>query len=227
MEVISKDTKIDAEKLASILLARKITKPRFRWPLTYEQAKDVLLAAYKAEVQYRHRDFIADKHCIEKIGQLAQIITAENPKFGILLCGLCGLGKTTMMYAFRSALNILSDWQLFEERRGMRIMNAKDLAEIAKDYKSFTLIKQEPMLAIDDMGREPKEVLDYGNVLSPVVDLIEYRYNEQLFTLITTNLNPKEITERYTERIGDRFREMLEIITFGGSTFREDRQKSK
>lgn len=49
------------------------------------------------------------------------------------------------------------------------------------------------MLAIEDMGREPTEVLDYGNILNPVIDLIEYRYDAQLFTVITTNLNKKEI----------------------------------
>jgi len=57
-------------------------------------------------------------------------------------------------------------------------------------------------------------------VLSPIIDLLEHRYNEQLFTLITTNLNAEQIRERYKARIADRFNEMLEVIVFEDGSFR-------
>ena len=76
------------------------------------------------------------------------------------------------------------------------------------------------MLAIDDLGKEPTEVLDYGNVLSPVVDLMEYRYQHQLFTAVTTNLTPDEIRDKYGKRIADRFNEMLEVIVFEDISYR-------
>ncbi len=65
------------------------------------------------------------------------------------------------------------------------------------------------------MGEEPKTVLEYGNAINPIVDLFEERYNRQLFTIITTNLDPNEISEKYGVRIADRFREMLAIVSFG------------
>lgn len=225
MQIISKDMKIDVGRLTSLLLQRKITKPRFRFPLTKEQAYDVLLAAYKAEVEYRHREFIADRHCLASISRLAEVLTSENPKFGIMLCGTLGNGKTTLLYALCSALHYLNALSLFEENMGIVILGAKDIAAQSKSYERFREIRSYPMLAIDDMGREPKEVLDFGNVLSPIIDLLEYRYHEQLFTIITTNLNSEEIKERYKARIADRFNEMLEVIIFEDGSYRS--QKSK
>lgn len=76
------------------------------------------------------------------------------------------------------------------------------------------------MLAIDDLGKEAAEVLDYGNALSPVVDLLEYRYQHQLFTAITTNLNDKDLKKKYGSRINDRFNEMLQVIVFQSISYR-------
>lgn len=212
-------------RLASLLLARKTTRQRFRWPLTYEQSRDVLTAAYRAEVEYRHRDFVDSAQCAESIERLARILVGASPKFGIMFCGTCGNGKTTLLYAFRSALNILSDWQVFKERKGIVTVGARDIPYYAKDCKMFHELRAKEMLAVDDMGREPAEVLDYGNVLNPIVDLMEYRYNEQLFTIVTTNMKPDEIRERYGRRISDRFNEMMDVIIFGDGSFRTPKPK--
>ena len=100
-------------------------------------------------------------------------------------------------------------------------MDAKEVQQYARDQKAFQDLRQCELLAVEDMGREPLEVLDYGNVLNPVVDLLEYRYNNQLFTFITTNLRADEIRKKYGDRIADRFNEMLEVIVFGGDTYRK------
>ena len=47
------------------------------------------------------------------------------------------------------------------------------------------------MLAIDDLGTEPVEVMDYGNIITPVINLLTKRYEAHLFTIVTTNLDPK------------------------------------
>lgn len=186
--------------------------------MTPKQAFDILLSAYEAEVEYRHREFIKD-NAISNIQKVANYLTSENPKFGILLCGKCGNGKTTMIYAFQLALNYLSGIHILDGNE-IRIMDAKDINLESKDPKIFLSIKSSDMLGVEDMGREATEVLDFGNVLNPVIDLLEYRYNNQLFTFITTNLTPKEIREKYGKRIADRFNEMMDVIVFENETYR-------
>ena len=79
------------------------------------------------------------------------------------------------------------------------------------------------MLGIDDLGTEPSEVLDYGNIYTPVIDLLTKRYEEQLFTIITTNLTPQQIRGHYDDRIADRLNEMIKKIVFNNCTYRTDK----
>jgi DNA replication protein DnaC len=92
---------------------------------------------------------------------------------------------------------------------------------MCKDKPMFNRnIRNVSMMAVEDMGREPVEVMDYGNVTNPVIDLMEYRYNEQLFTVITTNLSPRQIAEKYGKRLADRFNEMFRKIIFKNGSYR-------
>ena len=213
--------RINVEALKSQLLQRKITRERFKLPLDKEQAVDALTAAYQAEVEYRKRSFVLDEHTKGNIEQLASFLIGGGSKFGIMFSGVCGNGKTTLLYAFQNLLNYMNDRGLIEGRTGISVIDAKDVAWYAKDVERFRQFRQREMMAIEDMGREPVEVLEYGNVLNPVIDLLEYRYNEQLFTIITTNLVPKEIRERYGNRIADRFNEMFDKVIFGNETYRK------
>lgn len=220
METISKNQVINVEELKQRLLARKTTRERFRWDVSPKQATDILLASYQSEVEYRNRKFLPDAATQTNIEHIANFLTSDNTKFGIMLCGIPGNGKTTLLYAFQAATNWLNEIGHFKDKKGIRIIDAKEIAHFAKDYDNFCKLRTLPMIAVEDMGREPIEVLDYGNVMNPVIDLIEYRYNLQLFTFITTNLTKKQIREKYGNRIADRFNEMLDVIIFKNDTYR-------
>lgn len=222
MEFIDKTAKIDVEAMKLKLLQRKITKPRFRLPMTEAQAIDLLTAAYMAEVEYRHREFVDDDATRENIRSLARFVTSDGSKFGIMFCGVCGNGKTTLMYALQNVIRLINDCRGFEDSNTcILIADAKDITKTAKDVEKFQTLKSQTMLAIEDMGREPAEVLNFGNVLNPVVDLIEYRYDNQLFTAITTNLTGEQIREKYGKRIADRFNEMLHVVIFKNNSYRK------
>ena len=180
-----------------------------------------LTAAYQAEVEFRKRKFVMDEATAANIEKFASFLTNDSSKFGLIFSGVCGNGKTTLTFAFQNLLNYLNDEGLFDERTGISIIDAKEVVAYAKDPKMFSELRNRTMIAIEDMGREPVEVLEYGNVLNPVIDFLEYRYNAQLFTLITTNLVPKEIRERYGNRIADRFNEMFEKVIFTNQTYRK------
>ena len=179
-----------------------------------------MLASVQAEVEFRHRTFVLDDFTRHNISAAASCLTAENPKFGLIMCGTCGNGKTTLLNAIQSVANYLNDFDYMEDNTGIQILDAKEVAIIFKDAKAFDRIRKRDCLALEDIGRESAEILDYGNVLSPITDLLEYRYNAQLFTFITTNLTPKEIREKYGIRIADRFNEMMEVIVFENNSYR-------
>ena len=229
MKELDKNLKINVEALKSLLLQQKISRPRFRWNMTLDQAIDILTAAYKSEVEYRQMQYRDDACVRSNIERLAKYLTAKKPKFGVMFCGTCGNGKSTLMYAFASVLNYLNRTDVFDEEKrngrkvALSIVDAKEVQNYAKDVSAFRELKGRYMLAIEDMGREATEVLDFGNVLNPVIDLLEYRYNMQGFTLVTTNLTGKEIREKYGNRIADRLNEMMEVIIFENDTYRKSR----
>jgi DNA replication protein DnaC len=140
-----------------------------------------------------------------------------------------GNGKTTMVYALQNTINYLSDNHVFDsmyqyedERNAvdLPIIDAREVVESSKNYQGFVALKRKPFLAVEDIGREPTEVLEYGNVLNPVIDLLEYRYANQLFTVVSTNLTPKQVREKYGNRIADRFNEMMSVVIFGNNSYR-------
>ena len=209
--------------LTQRLVAQKTTRDRFRFPCSREQAIDLLTAAYRAEVAFRHRQYIDDEHTRAHIAALAEFLTGDTPKFGVMLCGSYGNGKSTLAYALRSATNLLNRCGEFGDgNTGIRLEDARDIAKLYsdRDPKAYSALKRHERIIIEDMGKEPVEQMNYGNVISPVVELLEYRYNNQLFTVITTNLTPKDIRAKYGNRIADRFNEMMQVMTFDNGTYR-------
>ena len=193
--------------------------------MSVAQARNVLLAAVQAEVEYRRRPFSMTDALSEQIDRMAAWLTGDSSKFAAVLCGGCGNGKTTFVKAFQNLLCYLNIpvpdghgkvW-------GLRLCDAREIAGIARtDYPAFLTLVRIPMLAIDDVGIEPLEVMEYGNVANPIVELLTKRYDEQLFTILTTNLTPDGIRKRYGDRIADRLNEMAIVIPFKNATYRTD-----
>lgn len=217
------------EAFKLMLAQQRTTKPRFKFPMTEEQTYQCLLAAIMEEVEYRQRAFELSDDLQERIRKMAHWLTNEKAKNGMLLCGTCGNGKTTFIKAFRTLVNrfqIRNEY--YNTTFGIRIITAKDIMSLYKsNYKGWKDLAIYPMIAIDDLGCEPTELLDFGNVSNPVIDLLSTRYDEQLFTIISTNLKPPEIRTKYGDRIADRLNEMMERIPFENPTFRTDVYKSK
>lgn len=220
MLTIEKGQKINVEELKNALLRGRITREIFSLPYEESQVVDMLYASVRAEVEYRHREFIDNPEMRKQIEKAARWLTSQN-KIGLLLCGVPGNGKTTLMLAIRSLINFLDIKNAYNEKMGVRLVDAREVARLNRDdFKQFEKICSYPMLAIDDIGREPSEVLDYGNILNPIIELLSYRYNEQLFTIVTTNLKPEQIRQRYGDKIADRFNEMMERIIFYNGSYR-------
>ena len=182
----------------------------------------MLRDAYLIEVEARGRIYQETSETPQNIAQIAKFMVSENKsKFGIMICGVCGNGKTTMLRALQNVLGFIDETMGRRDYGGgLKIVDAKDVVARAAHPERFSEIKDIPLLAIEDLGREPSEIQNYGNVISPMVDLLEHRYDKMLFTAMTTNILPGQIAEQYGERIADRFREMVEVVVFKGGSFR-------
>lgn len=201
-----------------------ITRGRFRFDMIAQDAAELLAAFYTLEVEKRGKVAIMDENTSERICNIAAKLTSKFPKFGLMLCGTCGNGKSTMIYALQAMINYLNNRGHFtfleDYKVGLRIMDAYDITRAAKDEDLWAKIKNHPMLAIDDLGKEPQEIVNYGNLISPMIELIEHRYNKQLFSIFSTNLVPKQIREKYGTRIADRCNEMLDVEIFNDISYR-------
>ena len=217
--------KIDVEGLKKSLLQHLPMKARFKMPMSEEGAYAYLLAATEAEVEHRQRTFCSNEYLERQLHEIAHWLTSPSSHFGIMLCGGCGNGKSTVLYAFQLLLNSLRIPKPDNDGTyGIRIEDAKYIAYLCKNNnESYRNLFKVDMLGIDDLGIEPAEVMDYGNVYTPVIDLLTERYEEQLFTIITTNLTPQQIREHYGDRIADRLNEMVKKIVFSNGTYRTDK----
>lgn len=201
--------------MLSKIISQRTTTDRFSFTCSQEQAEQLLTACYNAEVQARGREFIRDGSTQDNIRRLATWLTdTRDPRFGVMFCGGVGNGKTTMLKALADAIDFMTTDEGHDFKKLHHTLYIIDAAkaDISKaDYG---------MLGIDDLGTEPVEVRDYGNITTPIIDLLTARYQRCLFTAITTNLIPKDIRERYGARIADRFNEMFIPIGFSQGTYR-------
>ena len=74
---------------------------------------------------------------------------------------------------------------------------------------------------MDDLGIESDQFRNFGIEHTPLPELIYYRYDKQLPTVISTNLSEKLLISRYGGRVQDRFLEMCTIVRFRANTYRE------
>ena len=202
------------------MFARQLTTVhRFKLDLPENEAIKILTAAYKAQVENRHCQFLEDDDIIRAIEFTASWLTLDNKKPGLYFTGLCCTGKTTMI----KAINMVVDWYYSNTRfRPMTIIKATDLASMAlNNYHEFKSLAKRTILAIDDLGQEPALISSYANIMKPCIEILSERYDAQLTTFISSNLTPENIKEYYDERLSDRFREMMEIIPFESKTFRK------
>jgi len=125
---------------------------------------------------------------------------------GLMLMGECGLGKSTILNyvipaIFRTKTN-----------KVLRSVPAKNLDGDVSNHKGMFVI-------IDDLGTESIKN-DYGTKIDVVSDLISYAEDKSKTLLITTNLSPQAMKERYDERTLDRLRK-CKVVVIKGKSFRK------
>lgn len=175
---------------------------------------------YRSEVERRMMAFKDDEATKEKIAKTAKWLCGTK-KFGLLLYGSVGSGKTTLAKAVCNLIGIIYNNAVSMDRKSVYRISALNLAKtIADDQTYFGRLKNQELLFIDDVGTEPASVKSWGNEFSPVTELIYARYDRQLFTIATSNLADEEFGERYGLRIADRMEEMFERLHYSQKSYR-------
>ena len=56
---------------------------------------------------------------------------------------------------------------------------------------------------------------------TPILDVLYHRYNLQLITVVTTNLEDRDLAERYGTRMLDRMNETFDRLYYAGNSYRK------
>lgn len=214
----------DAIKKLQDLLNNQKKHERFKVrDLDVDTVTKMLSLCYQKEVGNRRIAFNCDKDTKDKIEKTAKWITGDY-KVGLMVYGSVGNGKTTLLRSINLLLkSMYSPDRGWDEKLSIEYVTAIEIFNITKsdDQHKYKRIKDCDVLFIDDLGVEPITAKVWGNEISPITDIIYHRYDEQLCTIITSNLSDEALKERYGLRMADRMVEMFDSINSSGVSYRQ------
>lgn len=224
MDFLNKKSKLEVNLFLKRLTEKSIPNLS-KLPIDETLCKKGLLCAFESVVESGLHKYISNDLQQQRLNEVAHWLTSHEQKWGLLLNGIPGNGKTTTLFAIRKVVNALEleDPHPISENNvlGFWIRTAKELCEVAiKDKKAFEQYKRTALLGIDELGLEPTVVSSYGNDYTPIIDLLSYRYEARLSTVMTTNVRNEDIRPKYGDRIADRLNEMCDIIVMPDIDFR-------
>lgn len=133
---------------------------------------------------------------------------SDNKHKGLLCFGSDGLGKTLIC---DDIMENIFRYYLRKNYIKLTAFQMKDHIEDINDSCS---------VFIDDVGIEPT-VVNYGERYEPFVEIIYNAERNGQLLVLTTNLNPKQLTERYGERTFNRLSAIVRPIVFTGGNLRK------
>ena len=146
--------------------------------------------------------------------------TFDKQGGNLLFYGETGLGKTFLSNCIAKALldtqhTVLyqSSIHLFEDVCGDVIMKK---GQNPGSKETYRYLYSCDLLIIDDLGTE----FTNSFVSSELYDILNTRMRENKSTVISTNLNLKELTERYSDRITTRIFAEYKVFNFYGDNIR-------
>ena len=121
----------------------------------------------------------------------------------LLIVGGVGMGKTTLMESLSDTLQLLAQHGIYSNLQALikapKLNNEARIQEGLIDY-----LAERKGLIIDDLGSEMPTVKIYGTELHPMEMLVKRRSDDELPTIITTNLSLEQIEQQYqSARIAD------------------------
>ncbi len=184
--------------------------------LPQNEVSQVLAAAYSSKIKSRGICSELDEETLAHIDKGAKwLVKRECP--GLILYGLCGTGKTTMVKALEELLKIgRNSDDVVRQTSSQLVEYFRDDDQRGKFYMAANV----QVLIIDDLGCEPERLLLFGTCYEPIKDILYRRYERMRITILTTNLGNEELRARYGTRVEDRLKETYDTIVFAGGSYR-------
>lgn len=200
---------------------------RFVFPFDYADYKKLLAQSANTILEKRREEvpFSIDKLNEPVIEQLYLYLTLDDRfsgdlQKGIMLVGKYGCGKTLIMQAVTEMYNSVVH-SLHIQRSLLKFFKSVELQDIlrSKPIKSFSRMP----LVIDEFGREPKQVMEFGNLRSPMIELLCERYDTGAWTHGVSNftLDTLSSENQYGKMTGDRLKSMFNFIELKGESRRK------
>lgn len=134
-------------------------------------------------------------------------------KKGLLIRGVSGLGKTFLVKCLER-----------HELNPILVLSTIEINEEIKEEGEFIIeLRNNKIIYLDDIGTEEATVNHYGSKISFFKNFIEkiYLRNKSFGKIIaSTNMNFKQIGEKYGFRVESRMREMFNVIDISGKDMR-------
>lgn len=203
--------------------------------VTPDEFSKCLIENALRNIRPRTQPFEIDEKNREVFEQLYYYLVKDS-KFngdlqkGIALTGPYGSGKTLLLKAFSSVLSEHAFVVIPESRRrydGKTHKKAEHawvgsreiMKTISNGMAEYFIYQTSGFLFIDDFGKEPLTVNDYGTKTRPMEEVIEYRYTRRLLTFATTNFKLGDLP--YSGHTSDRLRAMMNFIPLLGDSRRK------
>lgn len=147
----------------------------------------------------------------QKAQAFVECFEKNNEGRGMIIFGNSGIGKTHLVAAVANEIIERYDTEVSFEV-GTSMFTNLLLATIPEKKEYINRLKNIPLLILDDMGKE--KVSEWNR--STLFDIVNYRYDNMLPTIITSNLNLAELETALTAEIYSRLCETCEIIYMRG-----------
>lgn len=138
----------------------------------------------------------------------------DNKRRGLVVLGANGLGKSIICYEILPVY-----FEYYEKARKVYRTRACDLHNVVKTQADYYTLLASDVIVIDDFGVEDL-TNDFGqksDTLSNVIDIAER--NKKLL-IMSSNLTPQGIIDRYGQRTSDRLKAITTGVKFEGASLR-------